>query len=337
MSNPKVSVIMSVYNAEKFICKTLDSILNQKFIDFEFLIIDDCSNDKSHKIISSYKDGRIKVFKNKINQGYVHSLNQLITHSKGEYIARQDHDDISLPDRLMLQVRYMENNLDVGICGTNAIFFGKKHWHTSMPLNDQDIRANMIIRNPFIHSSVMIRRSLLLEDNSMKYDLSYYPAEDYYLWFKISTKAKLANLPNALLLIRWHNSNVSHLNENIQNEIFKKIRHKIVEQAFSIELSEEEKSIHNLLPITKNISLFDIHAIEKWYLKLLMINRREKSLSENSLRKVILIYWIIVCFHKNNIPLKKRILIFFNSKIFNIQLLMNLFSFQNFKNLIYKY
>ena len=152
---------MSVYNAEKFICKTMDSIFNQNFGDFEFLIVDDCSNDKSYEIISSYNDGRIKVFKNKINQGYIHSLNQLITHSRGKYIARQDHDDISLPNRLALQFRYMENNLDVGVCGTNAKYFGKKRWHTSLPLNDSDIRTTMIFRNPFIHSSVMIRRSLL--------------------------------------------------------------------------------------------------------------------------------------------------------------------------------
>ena len=189
MKAPQISVIMSVYNAEKFICKTIDSILNQNFSDFEFLIIDDCSKDKSYEIISSYKDGRIKVFKNKINQGYINSLNQLINYSKGKYIARQDHDDISLPNRLLLQFRYLENNLDVGICGTNATFFGQKRWHTSLPTNDADIRANMIIRNPFIHSSVMIRSSLFLADKTMKYDLSYYPAEDYYLWFKISTKA----------------------------------------------------------------------------------------------------------------------------------------------------
>ena len=329
---------MSVYNAEKFICKTIDSILNQKFSDFEFLIIDDCSKDKSYEIISNYKDDRIKLFKNKTNQGYVHSLNQLINYSKGKYIARQDHDDISLPKRLALQVRYMENNLEVGACGTNASFFGQKRWHTSLPLNDAEIRATMLLRTPFVHSSIMIRNSLLLADNTMKYDMSYYPAEDYYLWFKISTKAKLANLPNTLLLIQWHSNNVSRLKENIQIEKFKTIRYKILEQTFSIELTKEEKNIHDLLlPVKKDISLGDIRSLEKWYLKLLMINKEKNCYSENVLHKVFLTYWLRVCFSKNDIPIKKKITTFFTSKIFNFNLFISLISFRNLTNRIYKY
>lgn len=337
MKTPKISVIMSVYNAEKFVSKTIDSILMQKFIDFEFLIVDDCSSDKSFEIISNYNDSRIKVFRNEKNLGYIQSLNKLIFHSAGDYIARQDHDDISLPNRLKLQVHFMENNPDVGICGTNARFFGEKKSLTSLPTNDMDIRSNLIIRNPFIHSSIMIRRKLFLVNDTLKYDISYYPAEDYYLWFNVSIQAKLANLPNVLLLIRWHRNNVSSLNESIQIEKFNNIRYKILEHTLSIVLTEEEKRLHNLIPSIKNISFSDISLLEKWYLKILVHNEEKNCLSASALHKVLLTYWTIACFRTKDISLLKRIKVYSSSKIFKFSILLNLISYKNFKNILYKY
>ena len=112
----KVSVIMPVYNGEKFISQAIESILNQTFVDFEFIIINDGSNDKTEKIIAKYKDKRIKYFKFTKNKGLVYSLNFCLKKSKGEFIARMDADDISMPDRFTKQVKFLDKNESVVMC-----------------------------------------------------------------------------------------------------------------------------------------------------------------------------------------------------------------------------
>jgi len=337
MKVPRVSVIMPVYNAETFVRETIDSILYQSFADFEFLIVDDGSSDKSFDVISTYIDQRIRVYKNDMNIGYVRTLNHLICLAKGEYIARQDADDISLPKRLEQQVCFMENNLDVGVCGTNAKIFGKKNWKTSVPIKDADIRANMIFRNPLLHTSVMIRRSMFLDGGITKYDYYYCPSEDYALWFEFSLKAKLTNLPAELVLYRCHDKNVSLINEKIQIENANRIRHRVLECSLSIVMTEKEKCLHDLFFMSSNININDLKALEKWYLKLLSTNKVKKYYSDQALNKVILTYWTMVCFGKSNVPFRKIILIYLFSKIFNIFSLLNLFSIQNFKNAIYNF
>ena len=115
--NPKVTVLMPVYNCEKYLRESIESILNQTFKDFEFLIINDGSSDKSAEIVESYNDNRINFVQNEKNIGLAASLNRGLDIAKGEYIARMDADDISLPERLEKQVRFMETNPQIGICG----------------------------------------------------------------------------------------------------------------------------------------------------------------------------------------------------------------------------
>lgn len=335
MRGPKVSIIMSVYNAEKFVSETIDSILCQSFTDFEFLIVDDGSTDKTFKVISSFSDPRLKVRRNKINLGYIRNLNLLISLAKGEYIARQDADDISLPRRLEKQVRLLDKKSEIGVCGTNAVFFGEKRRKTSIPTNDADIKAYMIFRNPFIHSSVMIRGCILKEDKNLIYDSDYYPSEDYDLWFKISLEYKLVNLPNALLRIRWHDNNVSLLNEKIQINNANQIRHKAIECSLSFGMNEEEKRLHDLFSNSTNINVHDLMSLEKWNLKMQKLNKKNHYYSEKALQKIILTYWTKVCFSKNNIPLLKRAKIYFQSNIFSIPRFLNLISILNIKRILY--
>ena len=120
-NNPEISVIMPVYNGDKFLIKSIKSILNQTFKNFEFIIINDGSSDNSLKIIESFDDRRIKFFNNLENRGISFTLNKGLKVAKGKYIARQDQDDISLPDRLTLQLEYIrENNID--LVDTNLTF-----------------------------------------------------------------------------------------------------------------------------------------------------------------------------------------------------------------------
>ena len=126
----QISVIMPVYNTPVPILKeAVDSILNQTFQDFEFIIIDDCSSDGSWEYLSSLRDSRIKLFRNTTNLGIAKTLNIGFRHAKGKYIARMDSDDVSMPDRLRRQFNFMERHPDVMVCGANTQNFGSPPNH----------------------------------------------------------------------------------------------------------------------------------------------------------------------------------------------------------------
>ncbi|HSZ71252.1 MAG TPA: glycosyltransferase family 2 protein, partial [Cytophagaceae bacterium] len=126
MATPILSVIMPVYNAEKYVYEAIDSVLKQSFGDFEFLIYNDCSTDASRAIILSFKDSRIRLVDSPFNTGYVKHLNDGLLAARGEYIARMDADDISLPDRFKKQIDYLEQHKEVAVCGSFIEFIGSK-------------------------------------------------------------------------------------------------------------------------------------------------------------------------------------------------------------------
>lgn len=207
---PQVTVLMPVYNGEKYLREAIDSILNQTFTDFEFLIIDDGSTDSSIKIISSYPDSRIKLIKNDNNQGLVYSLNKGLYLAQGEYIARMDCDDISLPKRLEKQLQFLNTNSNVGTIGTwvqviNAQKEPQTIWQ--YPSEDFAIKWSLCFNSPFAHPSVMFKKNLILSING--YDQNMTNAEDYDLWWRLSKITSFANLPEILLLYRQHNNSVT--------------------------------------------------------------------------------------------------------------------------------
>ena len=131
MNMPKISVIMSIYNTRReYIIRAVDSILKQTFDDFEFIIVNDGSEDFVRETIQTFSDKRIKYLENGKNIGLVRSLNRALELSSGEYIARMDSDDISLPQRFERQVEYMDKNPHVGVLGTKCRFI----WHKKCPL-----------------------------------------------------------------------------------------------------------------------------------------------------------------------------------------------------------
>lgn len=204
MSNPKVTVLMPVYNAEKYVGEAIESILNQTFRDFEFLIINDGSTDNSLGIIESYKDLRIKLVNNEKNLGLSHTLNKGIDLSEGEYIARMDADDISLPVRLEKQINFMDSHLEIGICGTWIEGFGDPElcgvWKAKKEHNE--LFCNLMFGSSFAHPSVMMRKTILMEYNALRYEHDYCPCEDYRLWYLLLSKTQGTNLQECLLLYR---------------------------------------------------------------------------------------------------------------------------------------
>ncbi|MCE1235667.1 MAG: glycosyltransferase [Hyphomicrobiales bacterium] len=201
---PTVSVIFAVYNGSNYVAKALDSILSQTFSDFEIIIVDDGSTDDTYSIISSYEDPRIKIFRQE-NRGLAASLNQAILLASGEFLARHDHDDISLPTRFEKQVAYLRSHPDCCLLGTRStIWVGDEptergHDH---PCDDATLKFQLLFDNFFVHGSVMIRRSALDDVGLYTTDPKRQPPEDYELWCRIARDHEVANLPEPLLIYR---------------------------------------------------------------------------------------------------------------------------------------
>ncbi|RMF92285.1 MAG: glycosyltransferase [Candidatus Schekmanbacteria bacterium] len=203
---PKLSVVMSVYNSEAGLDKTIDSILGQTFSDFEFIIVDDGSFDNTPAILSGYKekDSRIKIITQE-NHGLTYSLNKAISISSGKYIARQDPEDISKKDRFESQILYLEDNPDIAVVGSNYHIIDEKEniiETTNIPLTNEEISKNLIEQNCFGHGTVMMRRESFIKIGG--YDENFPYAQDYDLWLRMSEKFKLANLKKPLYL--WKRS-----------------------------------------------------------------------------------------------------------------------------------
>ncbi len=227
-TNPEISVILPVYNGEPYLKAAIDSILNQTFKNFEFIIINDGSIDASEAIIKSYKDERIKyLYQNNLGLGA--TLNKAISLSKSSFIARQDQDDISLPDRFEKQISYLKQNPRVALIGTRGKIIDENNKHIGIhnhPTSYPEIKYHLIFDNPFIHSSVIFQKEIYMSCGG--YDSNINKFEDYDLWSKIAIKKEVVNLENQLVLYRHHEQGLSkktnqfnaiHLAKNGANNI----------------------------------------------------------------------------------------------------------------------
>lgn len=220
--SPKVTVLMPVYNSAQYLVEAINSILNQTWSDFEFLIIDDASEDDSLKIINSFNDKRIRIIHNEVNLKLVGALNKGVDLARGDYIVRMDSDDISLPFRLWEQVKFMDKNPDIGISGGWLQNFGANDIVTHYPVSDEEIRATMPFRNPFAHPSMIMRRNFLNHYN-LRYNMDYAYVEDYELWIRCSKLTKMANIEKVLVLYRFGHSSISSTHGEKQKQLKRKI------------------------------------------------------------------------------------------------------------------
>lgn len=230
LPHTQITVLMPVYNSEKYLKEAMESILSQSFRNFEFLIINDGSLDNSFNIISSYKDPRIRLVQNNKNRGLIYSLNKGIKLSKGELIARMDADDISRPDRLEKQVKYMTTHPEVIVCGSDIGVInniGKFLYYQPTLLRDKQIRNCMVVTCPLVHPSVIYRKNTIVEVGG--YDTRAYVVEDYDLWVKLMTEGKFSNISEPLLYYRINPDGESISKKKIQNTNTKHISAKIWE------------------------------------------------------------------------------------------------------------
>ena len=208
MNNPTISVIMSVYNGEKYLHEAISSILNQTYKDFEYIIVDDGSTDGTKHILSFFSDSRIKIFE-KNHEGLVSALNFAMQQSSGEYIARMDADDISKPDRLEKQLQFMRIN-NLALCGSRVETIDQANNKTGNyhfpPIGLNNARVYAFFHNPFIHPSVMFRKDIVLRAGGYRH---FVHIEDYELWTRIIYKYPSDNIKEYLLQYRIHGGQIT--------------------------------------------------------------------------------------------------------------------------------
>ena len=197
---PKISVIISFFNNCNTLEKSLKSILNQSYKDFELIIISDGSNDGSNKIVKKFliKKNNVLYFESKKNVGLTKMLNLGIKFSRGEYIARHDADDLSLSSRFKNQIDILKKKKNLDIIGSNAKYaYKNKTISIKMPEKDRYIKKKLIFRNTIIHSTVMMRKKIF--QNNLLYDEKFIRCQDYELWLRIKNKVKFYNIQKELV------------------------------------------------------------------------------------------------------------------------------------------
>ena len=217
--NPLISVIFSVKDGEDYLQDAIESILNQQFTDFEFIIVNDGSTDGTGKIIDRYasQDSRIRVFVNEKNIGLTKSLNFAARKARGKYFARMDADDIALPLRFEKQVEFLNSNPDVVLVGSGYKEInssGEEVGSRSFPEDDDSLRRVLIKHNPFFHSSILMRGNVFNSCNG--YDEGFRQAQDYDLWFRFLNHGKIANLSEPHMKRRYSDNIISVRSEKKQ-------------------------------------------------------------------------------------------------------------------------
>lgn len=242
MNHPLISVIMSTYNDELYIAKSLESILHQTVRDFELIIFDDCSSDGTVAKIREYEDARIHLICNEENCGLTKNLNKGLRIAKGRYIARMDGDDISELTRFEKQLAFLEKHPEVYLISCHAQNFGESNLVNRIKGNSDELQCRMLIRPVFAHPGFMMRRELI--DEGFFYDESFRTAQDYEFAVRVAKKHAIGMVPEILLHYRVHKKQIS--NTACGNQITNADRVRQMQlQKLQISLSEQEQKIYD--------------------------------------------------------------------------------------------
>jgi glycosyltransferase involved in cell wall biosynthesis len=285
---PKVTVLMPVYNAAKYIGEAIDSVLQQTFTDFELLIINDGSTDNTKEVIHFYDDNRIILIDHLANRGIAAALNTGLYKANGKYIGRFDADDICFPERLLEQVSFLDNHPEYVLTGSDAeyiaengehLFYFKCFGHTN-----EQLLHKLYSHCPVIHSSVMYRKDAVIESGG--YSLHAHNFEDYFLWVKLKEYGKFSNMPKRLIKVRFNPSS-STIDEKWRGKLFREIKKKIIKRG---SITKEEGNI--LLTIIKKQNVQKIKEGAYYALcgKKFLVNNHQPKKARPLLSKAIKIY-----------------------------------------------
>lgn len=266
-NNPLVSIIIPVYNCEKYVERAIRSIMNQTYENMEIIITDDCSTDRSYEILKSLadEDRRIVLKRNETNLKIVKTLNNMIDISNGKYIGRMDADDISNELRIQEQVRFLEENENIALCGVSAYLINENEkviGYSNLPDTSDQVDIVKRFINPFYHPTVLVRAEVYKNN---KYDINYQYAEDYELWLRILKTYKGVNLQQYLFSYRILKSSISHVSETAikQKQLveslqdfkmtdLKKIKNDVIRGNICYTLKNQYRGFSKILFLLKN-------------------------------------------------------------------------------------
>ena len=206
-NNPIISVILPVYNSENYILECLESIKSQTIQNFELILIDDNSTDRSLEIAENYLYNyfhvKFRIIKNEYNIGITRSLNKAFKLSNSKYIARADADDINKPNRFEMQFEYLEKNDDISIVGSNVEYIDKNNkfiQYSNLPLNHTDIKSSLFLYNPMVHSTIFFRKKIF---SKSPYNKKFFTSQDYDMYCRIINSHRFCNIKSPLVKYRF--------------------------------------------------------------------------------------------------------------------------------------
>lgn len=300
---------MATYNGERFLRESIESVLNQSFKNFEFIIVDDGSIDTTREIVSSYKDDRIYYLKKENNSGIGDSLNIGISKARGAYIARMDDDDVCMPNRFEEQLKVLEKNNEIILCATN-VKIEKGSINILKDEVHEDIKMRLLFGNAIVHPTVMIRKEVLLKHN---YNPEKVPSEDYELWSRLIWEGEFFKIKEPLLFYRYRKlSETSQrrkeqllINVSVSTFMFRKLGIK--------NMPDNEENIKILASHNYSISGKKLRGLIKWFEKLKQVNKTDglfPTKKFNSVANANFEQFIISFF--TNQKILKKIIPFFN-------------------------
>lgn len=276
---------MPVYNAAPYLREAVDSILNQTFTDFEFLIFDDGSTDGSGEILEQYDDPRIILHHSPENVGYVRHLNAGLDVARGRYIFRMDADDIAFPQRFQKQYDFMEAHPETGLCGTWVERIGDKEGVAGDLTTHEEIVVYLLSGAVLYHPTIVLR-SDILRKHQLYYDNRFLYAEDYDFFLRLSRVTRLAVLPEPLLYYRVHRKNVGNVHGDRQRELMDRFRVQRFEEILGRPLDAfEEKLVNHRLDFNARV---DHGRINRFVQELLACNARDKAFDPAIFREGLL-------------------------------------------------
>lgn len=282
-NNDLVTVLLPVFNAEKYLKYSIESILSQSYKNFLLLIINDGSTDKSQNIINQYHDKRIKTLHFNQNIGLIRALNVGLDNSKGKYIIRMDADDISDNNRIEEQVKFMDSNPDIGVSGCGSRTFGENvnSWDTVYPSAHEEIKVKLTHNTSLSHPTVIFNKNLL---GSTRYNVNFKHIEDYELWVRTIDKFKFGNLNKILLSYRIHENQISSVHRDRQSIIANDLRIKMLKKG-GLNPNTKEIDLHKRICSYEFIRDMNfISDSSKWFNKIFTFNLKTQYFSNSPLR-----------------------------------------------------
>ena len=306
-----LTVLMPNFNNEPFLKEAIKSVIGQSFRDFIFLIIDDGSTDQSISIIESFDDPRIKLIKKDQNTGVVDTLNLGLKTIESKYFIRMDGDDISLPDRFLTLVNFMESNPEFGVCSSHLKLFGNTNEIWRQELNPIKLISKFIYCSGVAHGPSIFRTSVL-KKNQILYRNLYPHLEDYDIFNRLRKVTKMTHIDQVLYGYRILNHNITVQNRNTQNLRYKEIYKEILLE-LNIEPNEKNLKLHLEYFLNEPI-LSDIRDLLKHKKTILAKNLELKIYPHNELLEILNEKWNYIFFKIAPLPVKFSLLYFYFGK-----------------------